>query len=220
MAIDLGLDNEVNAVTRSTRAIELQRNLLRLARKFSKKNIFGNVALADTGTSDGNAPVLDSNGRIDASLTPEIPANKVTSGTFLESQIPGLDASKITGEVSADRIRLDVSKIEGVIPIERIPVEKRPLSGVTAARNADPAIVARRVVDSAKADAYGPVPLFEVSGEMVGSVLEVQTTITYYVKPGSSGGDGPDDGGSEGPPAGPDPDDTDRPGDSPIGGGQ
>ena len=209
MSINLGLDDEVNAITRSTRIVEWIRNFLTLARKWSKQNILGNVALANTGTADGNAPVLDSNGRLDASLTPEIPASKVTSGVFGESQIPGLDASKITGELSASRIKLPVSKLTGTVPLERIPLSKRPLAGITEVRT-NPT-VARRVTDQAKYNAQGHVPLLEIKMSQSGSVLFFWLEETYYVAPGQGGGGG--DGDSPGPP--PPGQDPDFPGEDP-----
>ena len=199
MSIDLHLDDEVNAITRSTRAVEWMRNFLRLARIWHRQdkahiNHLGDVAHADTGTSDGNAPLLDSTGRLPASLTPEIPASKITSGTFPESQIPNLDASKFTGELSADRINIPVSKLEGQVPLSRIPLSKRPLSGITAVRTKEIPIVARNVVDTAKADQYGSVPLMEITMEQEGSELIFQMQLTYYVKPAPSGGGGGGDG--------------------------
>lgn len=181
MSVDLGLDDHVDAVTRSERAVEWVRNFLRLADEFSRRNIFGDAATRDVGNEAGQVPVLGQDGRLADSLTPQFPAGKIQGGEFGNDQIPDLPASRVTGVYAPGRFLLPVSKLQGEVPLVRIPASKRPSMrvGVTEVRGA----VAYRIKrDAAKVAVWGRRPeTTNISISMEGSVQIGTMEVTYYV---------------------------------------
>ena len=143
--------------------------------------MLGDVAGADVGTAPGNAPVLGPDGRLPASLTPDVPADLVAGGEFSASQVPGLPASRFIGEVSADRFRLPVTKLVGEVPLPRIPASKRPSSrvGVSEVKAKQ---TYRLVRDSTAAAKWGMRPdVSDISAAPEGGVLVGTMEVTRYV---------------------------------------
>ena len=190
MSADLGLDGHVDELTRSERIVEWVRNFIRLAEEFSRRNIFGNVAEADVGTADGNAPVLDGNARLPESLTPAVPAAKITSGEFGAGDIPDLPASRASsGEFDAARFSFPVTKLEGMVPAARTPASVRAALRVGVASVSVGPSIGRVMRDAAKAREWGSAPEISVvmdNGEAGGTDFregEYRFTLvtTYYV---------------------------------------
>lgn len=171
----------MDALTSQTKFIGWVGAFLRIAHRWSRQNVVQDVALVDAGAEPGNAPVLGPDGRLPDSLVPEIDARRVTSGAFGVDQVPGLPASRFTGLVSSDRIRLDVSKLTGEVPLARIPASKRPSMrvGVTAVE----AEVDYRIVnDAGQAAIWGRRPNpSKLAYKQEGSVAIITLSLTRYV---------------------------------------
>ena len=92
MAIDLGEDDALAEAGSATVATKWTTKVAEIiSRAFhSETNRFGTAALRDTGSSDGNVPALNANGRIPQNRL-RIPVRNFTADEFKDRSIQGID---------------------------------------------------------------------------------------------------------------------------------
>lgn len=115
MKIDLGLDDELNAIwnklASSATGLTTRIETLLTAAFHSASNPFGDVAKKDAGSDPGNVPLIGSSGDLAKSMFPQFTASGMT-GFISPERFPELNASKVkiatVGiEDSIDRLSVD-----------------------------------------------------------------------------------------------------------------
>ena len=79
----------------------------------------GTAAVVDTGTSDGNVPVLNASGDLPASTIPNLPASRITSGRFADARIPTGIARDSELDGTADTVALTTSGNDLTVTVGR-----------------------------------------------------------------------------------------------------
>lgn len=189
MAVDLGLDTALSAVTSKGNADTGWHTALRTfldAAMLSTGNPFGSAALRDAGDVAGQVPVLGAGGKLAASLVPALDAADVSgAGTFTESQIAIGSippANYTSGTLPFGNVPpFDASKItSGTFALARLPVR----TGATALNTA--VTVRTRLTVTRLATERTSDRLFAITGRTLALSLSGSTVVATITAQGSA----------------------------------
>lgn len=193
MAANLGLDHLIDRVRNlPNNATGFASNVITLFERFrSDANLFGSAALRDTGTDEGNIPVLGAHGRINAGNLPIAGNAEATAGTANDQLMTPaatraaieavVDTGPPTLTIAGDTRNFSVALAAGLAGFD-----------MTSALEINIIIRPGVIVGSATTDAFA----FDTRGLPAGSWVNLTIgAAAYIVGAGGRGGSGENSGG-------------------------